>query len=150
MRLDNSRALPVATALLAEPWCTGSVILLSPRRVAARAAAEQGHRVEIVEALPQIGGQFRLAGMQPRRAQILDLMEWYERQFTKLGVSLRLNTFLDEAEIAAHPKLRGLVMGTNDLAKELGSPGDGLNGTSYPEGVGGLHRKHIGRVCEDE
>lgn len=31
----------VAPALLAEPWCTGSVIVLSPRRVAARAAAER-------------------------------------------------------------------------------------------------------------
>ncbi|HVR91583.1 MAG TPA: ATP-dependent helicase HrpB [Novosphingobium sp.] len=31
----------VAPALLAEPWCSGSVILLSPRRVAARAAAER-------------------------------------------------------------------------------------------------------------
>jgi len=70
---------------------------------AARAAAERGHSVEIVEALPQIGGQFRLAGQQPRRAQILDLLDWYERQFTKLGVVLRLNTFLDEDEIAAHP-----------------------------------------------
>lgn len=31
----------VAPALLAEDWCTGSVIVLSPRRVAARAAAER-------------------------------------------------------------------------------------------------------------
>ncbi|HEY6814238.1 MAG TPA: ATP-dependent helicase HrpB [Croceibacterium sp.] len=31
----------VAPALIAEPWCTGLVILLSPRRVAARAAAER-------------------------------------------------------------------------------------------------------------
>ena len=31
----------VAPALLAEPWCTGTVILLTPRRVAARAAAER-------------------------------------------------------------------------------------------------------------
>ena len=31
----------VAPALLAEEWCTGQVILLSPRRVAARAAAER-------------------------------------------------------------------------------------------------------------
>ncbi|MES2303334.1 MAG: hypothetical protein V4521_14870, partial [Pseudomonadota bacterium] len=30
----------VAPALLTEPWCTGQVIVLSPRRVAARAAAE--------------------------------------------------------------------------------------------------------------
>lgn len=31
----------VATALLDQPWCGGNVILLSPRRVAARAAAER-------------------------------------------------------------------------------------------------------------
>jgi 2,4-dienoyl-CoA reductase-like NADH-dependent reductase (Old Yellow Enzyme family)/thioredoxin reductase len=69
---------------------------------AARVAAERGHHVEIVEALPKIGGQFRLAGEQPRRAQILDLLDWYERQFTNLGVTLLLNSFLDADEIAAH------------------------------------------------
>ena len=31
----------VAPALLAEPWCTGQIIMTSPRRVAARAAAER-------------------------------------------------------------------------------------------------------------
>ncbi|MBW8783525.1 MAG: ATP-dependent helicase HrpB [Novosphingobium sp.] len=31
----------VAPALLREPWCAGTIILLSPRRVAARAAAER-------------------------------------------------------------------------------------------------------------
>jgi ATP-dependent helicase HrpB len=31
----------VAPALLAEPWCTGEVLLLSPRRIAARAAADR-------------------------------------------------------------------------------------------------------------
>ena len=31
----------VAPVLLAEPWCTGEVLLLSPRRIAARAAAER-------------------------------------------------------------------------------------------------------------
>ncbi len=70
---------------------------------AARAAADRGHRVEIVEAASRIGGQFRLAGLQPRRAQILDLLDWYERQFTNLGVVLRLNTFLDGDDLAAHP-----------------------------------------------
>jgi 2,4-dienoyl-CoA reductase-like NADH-dependent reductase (Old Yellow Enzyme family)/thioredoxin reductase len=109
---------------------------------AARAAAEQGHRVEIVEALPQIGGQFRLAGMQPRRAQILDLMEWYERQFTKLGVTLRLNTFLEEAEIAAHPA-DVVILATGSLPDETGFqrwqphlpglPGIDLGGVWSPE-----------------
>ncbi len=31
----------VAPALLDQPWCMGQVLLLSPRRVAARAAAER-------------------------------------------------------------------------------------------------------------
>lgn len=86
---------------------------------AARVAAERGHSVEIVEALPQIGGQFRLAGMQPRRAQILDLMEWYERQFTKLGVALRLNTYLETDEIANHPA-ETIILATGSLPDETG------------------------------
>lgn len=86
---------------------------------AARGAAERGHRVEIVEALPVVGGQFRLAGMQPRRAQILDLMEWYERQFGKLSVNLRLNTYLDEDEIAAHPA-DIVILATGSLPDEKG------------------------------
>ncbi len=84
----------------------------SPRRVlvvgagpagleAARVAAERGHDVELHEAAPVIGGQFRLAGEQPRRAQILDLMAWYERQFTRLGVKLHLNSFLEAEEVRA-------------------------------------------------
>ncbi|MEO8241525.1 MAG: FAD-dependent oxidoreductase [bacterium] len=85
----------------------------------ARAAAERGHRIEIVEALPVIGGQFRLAGMQPRRAQILDLMNWYEAQFTKLGVTLRLNTYLDEADIVAHPA-ETVILATGSLPDETG------------------------------
>ncbi|KAF0174567.1 MAG: NADH:flavin oxidoreductase [Rhodobacteraceae bacterium] len=86
---------------------------------AARGAAERGHRVEIVEALPVVGGQFRLAGVQPRRAQILDLMEWYERQFGKLSVNLRLNTYLDEDEIAAHPA-DIVILATGSLPDEKG------------------------------
>ncbi len=86
---------------------------------AARVAAERGHRVEVVEALPVIGGQFRLAGMQPRRGQILELMDWYERQFDKLGVRLRLNTFLDEAELADHPA-GVVVVATGSLPDESG------------------------------
>lgn len=65
----------------------------------ARAAAERGHKVILAEAGAQIGGQFRLAGLQPRRAQILDLMAWYETQFQKLGVDLRLNTYVEAEDI---------------------------------------------------
>ncbi len=110
----------------------------------ARVAGERGHRVEIVEALPVVGGQFRLAGMQPRRAQILDLLDWYERSFTKLGVQLRLNCFLDEGEIAAHAA-DVVILATGSLPDEDGFqrwqpqhqrlPGIDLGGVHSPEAV---------------
>ncbi len=66
---------------------------------AARAAAERGHRVTLAEAAPHLGGQFRLAGMQPRRAQILDLIAWYEHQLEKLQVVVRLNEPMEADEV---------------------------------------------------
>lgn len=67
---------------------------------AARVAAERGHRVTLCEAGSRLGGNFRLAGEQPRRAQILDLIEWYERQLMKLQVDLRMNAYMDAADVA--------------------------------------------------
>lgn len=68
---------------------------------AARVAAERGHRVTLAEAGPELGGQFRFAGKQPRRAQITDLIAWYERQLTKLGVEIWFNSYMEAGEISA-------------------------------------------------
>ncbi|MDP9086771.1 MAG: ATP-dependent helicase HrpB, partial [Pseudomonadota bacterium] len=50
----------VAPALLAEPWCTGKILLLVPRRLAARAAAEFMARTIGEEAGASIGYVTRL------------------------------------------------------------------------------------------
>ncbi|MHA7971946.1 oxidoreductase [Rhizobium sp. CAU 1783] len=68
---------------------------------AARVAAERGHKVVLAEASDRLGGAFRLAGEQPRRAQILDLIRWYETRFEKLGVEIRLNTYVEGSDVAA-------------------------------------------------
>ncbi len=68
---------------------------------AARTAAIRGHGVTLVEASPQLGGQFRLAGLQPRRAQITDLLHWYQTQFDRLSIDLRFNTCFDADDIEA-------------------------------------------------
>ena len=67
----------------------------------ARVAASRGHAVTLAEAADRLGGQFRLAAQQPRRAQILDLLGWYETQLAQLQVAVRLNSPLDADEIAA-------------------------------------------------
>ena len=66
----------------------------------ARVAAERGHRVILAEAGTDLGGQFRLAGLQPRRGQILDNIEWYCRQLERLQVEVRYNTYIEADDIA--------------------------------------------------
>ncbi|MCP4200297.1 MAG: FAD-dependent oxidoreductase [Proteobacteria bacterium] len=68
---------------------------------AARVSGECGHRVVLAEAGPRLGGAFALAGRQPRRAQITDLINWYERQLVKLQVEMRLNTYMESADVIA-------------------------------------------------
>ncbi|WP_379063307.1 FAD-dependent oxidoreductase [Mesorhizobium sp. UC22_110] len=67
---------------------------------AARVAAERGHRVALAEASDRLGGQFRLAGMQPRRAQIIDLIDWYQRQLAKLQVDIRYGQYVEADDVA--------------------------------------------------
>ncbi len=86
---------------------------------AARVAAERGHRATLAEAGPKLGGQFRLAGLQPRRGQIGELIDWYERQLTQLGVDLRLNTYMDDDDIAAFGADH-VVLATGSLPAETG------------------------------
>jgi 2,4-dienoyl-CoA reductase-like NADH-dependent reductase (Old Yellow Enzyme family) len=86
---------------------------------AARSAAERGHRVTLAEASSRLGGNFLLAGMQPRRGQILELIGWYERQLEKLGVDIRLNTYMEAADILSFGA-EEIVLATGSLSPETG------------------------------
>ena len=86
---------------------------------AARVAASRGHKVILAEASGQLGGQFALAGQQPRRAQITDLITWYERQLDQLGVDIRYFTLLEADEIAAI-KADDVILATGSLPAETG------------------------------
>ncbi|MEJ6008632.1 ATP-dependent helicase HrpB [Novosphingobium aquae] len=65
----------VAPALLREPWCTGAIIMLSPRRVAARAAAER--MAELLGEKPgeTIGYLTRLDSKRSARTRVLVMTE---------------------------------------------------------------------------
>lgn len=68
---------------------------------AARVAAERGHAVTLVDRDAFIGGQFQLAGRQPSRGQIGQLLRWYERRLEALDVDVRLMTVATADDIAA-------------------------------------------------
>jgi 2,4-dienoyl-CoA reductase-like NADH-dependent reductase (Old Yellow Enzyme family)/thioredoxin reductase len=68
---------------------------------AARVAAERGHQVTLIEASNRLGGQFHLAGLQPRRGQIGDFLDWYARQLEKLQVKVLLNTYFEPHDVEA-------------------------------------------------
>ena len=86
---------------------------------AARVAAERGHKVTLAEAAPHFGGQFRLAGQQPRRGQITDLLDWYGRQLEKLDVEVRFNSYLEPDEVAAMGADK-VIIATGSLPTETG------------------------------
>jgi ATP-dependent helicase HrpB len=65
----------VAPALLNEPWCTGEILLLSPRRLAARAAAERMAELAGERVGETIGYATRLDAKRSARTHILVLTE---------------------------------------------------------------------------
>nr|WP_221214496.1 ATP-dependent helicase HrpB [Novosphingobium hassiacum] len=65
----------VAPALLAEAWCTGQVIVLSPRRVAARAAAERMAEMLGEDAGETVGYVTRLDAKKTARTRVLVMTE---------------------------------------------------------------------------
>ncbi len=65
----------VAPALLGEAWCTGTVILLSPRRVAARAAAERMAELLGEQAGDTIGYLTRLDSKRSAKTRVLVMTE---------------------------------------------------------------------------
>jgi 2,4-dienoyl-CoA reductase-like NADH-dependent reductase (Old Yellow Enzyme family)/thioredoxin reductase len=105
---------------------------------AARVAAERGHRVTLAEASDKLGGQFRLAGMQPRRQQIIDFIEWYERQLEKLQVKVLYNTLLEADDIKA--------FGADEVIMATGSQPDGQGFQRFfpdRDRLPGIERGHV-------
>ena len=59
---------------------------------AARVAAESGHGVVVYERTDAIGGQLRIAAAGPTRGELLDFVDYLERELGRLGVEIRTET----------------------------------------------------------
>ncbi|SFR79924.1 ATP-dependent helicase HrpB [Sphingomonas jatrophae] len=157
----------VAPALLAEPWCGGEILLLSPRRIAARAAAERmaaaagepvgrtfgyatrldSRRSAATRVTVLTEGIFRSRiQADPELAGVAAVLfdEVHERSLDgDFGLALAL-----DAQGALRPDLRLLAMsatldGARFAALMQGAPVIESEGRSHP-----LELRHLGRTAE--
>ena len=66
---------------------------------AARVAAERGHEVTVLEASGQAGGQVRLAAQNPRRKELIGIVDWRLGELERLGVGIRYDTWAEKDDV---------------------------------------------------
>ncbi len=102
---------------------------------AARAAATRGHKVTLVEAEPSLGGRVKLACQAPTRATMKDAIVWLEQEVYRLGVDVRLSTYMDVDEVLAE-KADEVIIATGSTPRMDGvhvtNPGDPVKGIDQP------------------
>jgi 2,4-dienoyl-CoA reductase-like NADH-dependent reductase (Old Yellow Enzyme family) len=86
---------------------------------AARVARLKGHKVTLVEAGPNLGGQVSIAKLAPRLHTIGDIAFWLEQEIYRLGVDVRTNTYFDTDDVLAeNPDY--VVVATGALPRDNG------------------------------
>ncbi|MGX0975349.1 2,4-dienoyl-CoA reductase-like NADH-dependent reductase (Old Yellow Enzyme family)/thioredoxin reductase [Roseovarius sp. MBR-51] len=68
---------------------------------AARVAAERGHDVTVFEAQPDPGGQIRLTALNPRRREMISIIDWRMAQCAARDVAFHFNTFAEAEDVTA-------------------------------------------------
>lgn len=132
----GDRFLPTENAI--SVWVVGA----GPAGLeAARVAAERGYSVRLFEATNQPGGNFALAGRQPRRGQISELIQWYERELRRLDVNIEYNSYLEIDDIDTE-QCDALIIAT-------GSQPTGTGRQKYLpliESLPGIEKPNVGSV----
>ena len=68
---------------------------------AARVAAERGHDVTVLEAQPDPGGQVRLTAQNPRRREMISIIDWRMAQCAARDVAFHFNTWAEAEDVTA-------------------------------------------------
>lgn len=102
---------------------------------AARIAATAGHQVVLAEAAPVLGGLIEVAKRAPKLYVLGDYTNWLEREIYRLGVEVRLSTYMDEADILAEGA-DAVILATGSLPRIDGEqcaiPGEPARGMDKP------------------
>jgi 2,4-dienoyl-CoA reductase-like NADH-dependent reductase (Old Yellow Enzyme family)/thioredoxin reductase len=104
---------------------------------AARVAALRGHQVTLVEAQPRLGGALNLASMAPTRAGVRDICVWLEEEVYRLGVDVRLSTYVEADDVAAYGA-EAVIIATGAIPRL-----DGLQASNPGEPAIGMDQPHV-------
>jgi 2,4-dienoyl-CoA reductase-like NADH-dependent reductase (Old Yellow Enzyme family)/thioredoxin reductase len=102
---------------------------------AARIAAIAGHKVILAEATQNLGGTINIAKRAPFLQTIGDIAQWLEQEVYRLGVDVRLGSYMDaEAVRAEHADV--VIVATGSYSRKDGvqsmTPWDAPSGVDLP------------------
>jgi hypothetical protein len=97
---------------------------------AARIAAMRGHRVVLLEASGELGGQLRIASRLAWRRDLVGIVDWLAAEILRLGVVVRFHTLADsDTVLAEQPDL--VVVATGGMPRAPAITGAELAQTSW-------------------
>jgi NADPH-dependent 2,4-dienoyl-CoA reductase/sulfur reductase-like enzyme len=83
---------------------------------AARVLAERGHQVDLLEASGKAGGQINLLVRNPRRREMVGIIDWRLGELERLGVTIHYNVFAGGDDVLAFdPDL--VIVATGGIAQ---------------------------------
>jgi NADPH-dependent 2,4-dienoyl-CoA reductase/sulfur reductase-like enzyme len=102
---------------------------------AARVSALMGHEVVLAEASARLGGAVQAARRAPRLHTIGDIIDWQESELARLGVEVRLDSYMDADEVLAE-RADAVIVATGSLPRmdgvQFGDPGRPAAGVDLP------------------
>jgi len=104
---------------------------------AARVAALRGHQVALAEASKELGGMLNFAAKLPKRHGIMDLKTWQEAEIYRLGIEVRLSTYLDADDVIAE-NADAVIIATGSRPRS-----DGIQSTNPGAPISNFDRPNV-------